>query len=86
MKRRVALECLGDCSHSRHVLAVVRECIVCQTVAMRQIVSAVASGGADSVNNSQSRPSGRFDSICGALEIRDGRVEFECPRQVLCAL
>ena len=42
--------------------------------------------GADGVNQSQSRPSSRFDSIGGALEIRDGRVDFECFRQVCGAL
>ena len=42
--------------------------------------------GTDGVNRSQSRPSGRFDSTGGVLEILDGRVNFEHVRKVLSAL
>ena len=53
MKRHVALECLGDCSHSRHVFAVVRELIVRQTVAIRPTVRLARQGASDSPDSVQ---------------------------------
>ena len=86
LKRRIHYECVGNRDHSRRFSAAVREIIALKTVAIQKTVSTDALGRADSGNSSKSKPSGRFDSICGALEIRDGRVEFECPSQELCAL
>ena len=77
-----AHECRVDFEHVRKVLGAHRSEVVGANTENNGNLPLM---GADSVNSSQSRPSGRFDSICGALEIRDGRVEFECPSQELCA-
>ena len=70
-----ALEHRVDFVHVREVHGALRSELV---VADTENNVNLASGAANGVNPSQSRLSSRFDSIGGALEIRDGCVDFEC--------
>ena len=76
-----AHECRVDFKHVRKVLGALRSEFVEHVDTENN--GNLALMGADGVNHSQSRASGRFDSAGGVLEILDGRVDFERFRQVL---
>ena len=75
-----AHECRVDFKHVRKVLGALRSEFVDVDTENNGNLALM---GADGVNHSQSRASGRFDSAGGVLEILDGRVDFERFRQVL---
>ena len=69
-----AHECRVDFEHVRKVLAAHRSEVV---GANTENNGNLALLGADGVNHSQSRPSGRFDSIGETLEVCDASVDSE---------